>query len=60
MPWGCGLSGIMIETSLLLKEIAQRCGHCERRPFRPELPDGDGADTAEFPGALPNKRINLH
>ena len=51
---------LMIETSLLLKEIAQRCGYANAAHFTRSFQTATGLTPQSYRALYPNKHINLH
>jgi len=51
---------LLVESNLLLKEIAQRCGYANAAHFTRSFRTATGLAPQEFRALYPNKHINLH
>ena len=51
---------LLIESNLLLKEIAQRCGYANAAHFTRSFQAATGLAPQQFRALYPNKHINLH
>lgn len=52
--------GLLMESNLLLKEIAQRCGFANPAHFTRSFQSASGMTPQQFRGLFPKKHINLH
>lgn len=51
---------LLVESNLLLKEIAQRCGYANAAHFSRSFQAATGLAPQDFRALYPNKHINLH